>query len=98
MRTGERRLGRRIPEAQRLCRDHDGARRHRLLVGLEALHALLGCAVEPDLRDENREQAEQHGKPDHDDGACAHEKSLELAPSLERSCRMQYRGRVVLNW
>ena len=35
----------------------------RLLVGLAVLlHALLGLAVEPDLRDEHREQAEHHGK------------------------------------
>ena len=37
---------------------------------------MLGLAVEPGLRDENREQAEQHGERDHDDGAGTHATSL----------------------
>jgi hypothetical protein len=61
-----------VAEAQRLRRNHDGARGDRLLVGLEALHALFGGAVEPGLRDEDRQEAEHDGEGDHDDGAFTH--------------------------
>jgi hypothetical protein len=64
--------GKLMAVSQRFRRNHHGRRRHRLLVGFEAAHAPLGLAVEPALRDENREQAEDDGKPDHHDGAGTH--------------------------
>jgi hypothetical protein len=63
-----------VAEAQRLRCDDDrlGRRRLRLVLRFERLHSLLSLAVEPGLRDENREQAEHDGKRDHHDGANAH--------------------------
>ena len=43
-----------------------------VLLRLEILCPHIGLVVEPDLRDENSEQAENDGKPDHDDGAGTH--------------------------
>ena len=68
------------------------------LLDFEAAHALFGLAVEPGLRDENREQAEQHGERDHYDGACTHADFPRLTPQFLRSSRDQYRGALVSDW
>jgi len=39
---------------------------------LDILRPQTGLIVEPDLSDEHREQAEDDGKPDHDDGTGTH--------------------------
>jgi hypothetical protein len=56
-------------EPQRFCCNDDGLRYHRLSLRLQILRAHFSLAVQPGLRDENGEEAEDNGEADHDYGA-----------------------------
>jgi hypothetical protein len=59
---------------QRFRGDYDVPCGPGLLLSLETPHPHLRLTVQPRLRDENREEAEQNGKADHDDGTGTHER------------------------
>ena len=59
-------------EAQRLLGDDDGLRARHGRPGVDLARPHIGLVVKPGLGDEDGEQAENDGKPDHDDGAGTH--------------------------
>jgi hypothetical protein len=61
-----------VAETQRLARHHDRLRGLRMLLRGQAAHARVVLAVEPRLRHEDRKQAEQNRKADHDESTGAH--------------------------
>jgi hypothetical protein len=52
---------------------HDRVCRKRLLLRLKAPQSALGLAVQPRLRDEDREQSEDYCKRDHHDCGFSHD-------------------------
>jgi hypothetical protein len=82
-----------------LLGDDDCLRCDLRLVRIDIPRPHIGLVVEPDLRDEYGEQAENNGKPNHDDGTGTHgDKPWFDATKLPRSLRANTRGEAVLNY